>query len=456
MYKYLQLKIGDLLINNENPRYESVEQQREAIEVMIREQNDKLVELGKHIVGHGLSPIDVVLVKPIGKLWLVQEGNRRITALKLLANPSLIPDDLKNIKRQFIGLATDIDSDLLEKIPCVHCDNEEEANEWIRLKHTGENAGAGTVKWDAQQAGRFSLRTSDRPDPKMIFLEDLKSNTDLPKDIRGQTPKILKTNFERLISDPAIRDFVGITYKNQEFKVQKPVSDRFLLMLKDLIGDELIVTKIYHKKDRAGYIDSLSERLTNKSASEGFQASQEVAKDNSNRKKDGVNDENNEKDLESDSYNKGKKKKSYPIDRNTIIPSVCTMPIDKGRISLIFRELKKLPIDEYPNASAVLFRVFVELSIDSFISRKHLTGVSINKELNTKITAVADFLEINHIMTSKELFTARKMISGQFQTQSVQTFHNYVHNANISPVPRDLCSAWHDISQFIEKIWEEA
>ena len=455
MYQHMQLKIGDLLVNNDNPRYESVESQREAIEVMIREQDIKLVELGKHIVEHGLSPIDTVLVRPSGKLWVVQEGNRRITALKLLANPSLVPEDLKNIHRAFRGLAADVDTHLLENIPCVYCDDEKEANEWIRLKHTGENAGAGTVRWDGQQSGRFSLLTSEKPDPKMTFLEELKSHPEVPNELRNQIPKILKTNFERLISDPNIRYFCGISYKNEKYEIQQPVSDRFLLMISDLIGDKLFVSRIYHKEDRAAYIEDVSKRLENPRVIDSSSAKHET-KDEGNynscdqAKTASVSEQSNMivpriKNM----------KKSYPVDRNTIIPSSYSLPIDAGRISIIFRELKKLPLDQFPNAAAVLFRVFVELTVDNFIERKGLKRINNSQELNKKIIAVADFFEDNEVMTSKELRAARAMSSGQFQTQSVQTFHSYVHNARTTPVARDLCSAWHDISQFIEKIWEE-
>lgn len=174
MYQYLQLKIGDLLVSHENPRYESVEHQREAIEVMLLEQKEKLVELAKHILEHGLSPIDIVLVEKKDNLWIVREGNRRITALKLMATPTLVPDNMPKIQREFKGLSAKADPELFEGIPCVFSTDEKEAREWIRLKHTGENSGSGIVSWNAQQSGRFQLQTSDKPDARMVFLDGLK------------------------------------------------------------------------------------------------------------------------------------------------------------------------------------------------------------------------------------------------------------------------------------------
>ena len=48
------------------------------------------------------------------------------------------------------------------KVPCVLFDNEEAANRWIKLTHTGENEGVGTVDWDSQQKARLDERSSGK------------------------------------------------------------------------------------------------------------------------------------------------------------------------------------------------------------------------------------------------------------------------------------------------------
>lgn len=87
-----------LNINIENPRFEMVGNQREAIKTMIDDQGDKLTKLATDIVEEGLNPGDPIFVVKHEKKddqFNILEGNRRATALKLLENPDLIPETKK-------------------------------------------------------------------------------------------------------------------------------------------------------------------------------------------------------------------------------------------------------------------------------------------------------------------------------------------------------------------------
>ena len=150
-----------LNINIENPRFEMVGNQREAIKTMIEDQSEKLIKLADDITSEGLNPGDPVFVIKHEKLegqYNVLEGNRRIIALKLLENPDLIPETNKSLLNRFKKLSEKYSKAPIEKITCILFDNEKEAEHWIELKHTGQNDGIGTVGWDAQQKARFDER----------------------------------------------------------------------------------------------------------------------------------------------------------------------------------------------------------------------------------------------------------------------------------------------------------
>src|SRR5204862_3624247 len=56
-----------------------------------------------------------------------------------------------------------------------------------------------------------------------------------------------------------------------------------------------------------------------------------------------------------------------PKPREYLIPGTCVLIIPAGRCKDIEAELRLLNFVEYPNAAAVLFRVFMELSVDAHI-----------------------------------------------------------------------------------------
>lgn len=130
---YKNINITNLLLYLNNPRFNPVEHQTEAVDAMIRDQPDKLTALERHIALYGLNPSDIVLVKPYKNQWVVREGNRRIAALKLINEPDLIPSNFSKLKKEFRLISLSFDKNLLKNIQCVVLDDEDEINEWVRL-----------------------------------------------------------------------------------------------------------------------------------------------------------------------------------------------------------------------------------------------------------------------------------------------------------------------------------
>jgi len=463
-YDNILLKVTELLLNPQNPRFNPVQHQTESILAMIDHQQFKLVVLAEHILKYGLNPTDNIIIEPYEKQWVVLEGNRRITALKLMNNPELIPDSYSKIKREFQKLGAVLENALVENIPCVVIENKELSNEWIRLKHTGENAGAGTVNWDSQQTSRFIFKAGDTADSRGLFLDYLKTLDVIPQEYKDNFAKIMQTNFDRLMSDPDVRTLLGISRKNGILSLDNGVNPYLLAVLCDLVFGSLSVGTIYHKKDRSVYIETIrakvessvsTENLSDTSKNElsaahnqsdiaGGQAAQPTGDASSNEVSPSVS---------TPTLSTGRVK-GYPINRKTLIPQQHVLSISNARIVKIFNELKKLDIDTYPNAVAVLFRVFIELSADCYITRKSLAGVTVDRsKLYQKLDAIILDFENNNIMTSNELRAAKQMSSSPTQNSSVKTFNSYVHNRDITPSAIDLKSAWDDLWSFTENIW---
>lgn len=469
-YEYKQLRVTDLLLNTQNPRFDPVQHQAQAIHAMIEDQGDKLTELAKHIASNGFSPMEIVLVQPIGTQWLVREGNRRVTALKLINEPELIPDSYAKMKREFSVLNKKADSSILDSILCVICDDEDTINAWILLKHTGENKGIGTVGWDAYQISRFASMVSGKTDPKASFFDVLKEMTAIPKPIRDKFPAIKKTNYDRLLGDPGVRDLLGIDFNNGIFSLPRGINAYFLTVLNDLTG-EFSVGRIYSKKDRKAYMDDVKSRVDNieptgtssqfdrpevkRTPNAGVSSNENMQHSNPVAMPDVTSAETapQNSDLIQKTEKTKESKKAYPIKRKTLIPAQHKLAIGNPRIARIFTELKKLECEQYPNAVSVLFRVFVELSCDCYIATNSITGVNADSRLGIKIEAVANDIESKKLMTKNELRTARQMATGQTQNQSVKTFHSYVHNKDVTPIATDLLVAWDDLFPFIENMW---
>lgn len=456
-YEYKRLRITDLLLNNENPRFDPVKHQTEAIKAMIEDQKEKLVELTKHIVAHGLNPMEIILVQPCGNQWLVREGNRRVTALKLLNEPELVPASNKKFKQAFVKLGKSISSDILDNILCVIASDNQAINEWILLKHTGENKGIGTVGWNSMQTSRFTSQVTGRANPKSMLLELLQQMEELPDYLKKGFSNIKKTNFDRLIGDPAVRQLLGIETIDGQYSLPNGVNDFMIEILTDLTND-ISVGKIYKKTDREMYLNEIREKVRRKINTPESSQQQRELKDGYGSNPLSIEPVAEDKTKGEEvpqkaSIKEEKQKKSYPIHRRTLVPSMQKLPIGNPRVARIFAELKTLDCEQYSNAVATLFRVFIELSCDCYITTHALSTVNADSKLRLKVEAVADDIEARKLMTKNELRSARQMATGDTQNQSVKTLHAYVHNKDVTPIATDLCIAWDDVWPFIEKMW---
>ncbi len=154
------LKLDSLELDLENPRITHAENQREAMQKIISEQKAKLVNLAESVAVRGFSPIDRCLVlrsSRAGK-FTVLEGNRRVLCAKLLKNPSLIhtftmPDAFR---KRLEKAAKKFDPKTVEPVDCFEVSDRAEGNDWIRQRHSGEDAGRGIAEWSAVAKARFA------------------------------------------------------------------------------------------------------------------------------------------------------------------------------------------------------------------------------------------------------------------------------------------------------------
>lgn len=455
MNKVKTIAIQNLLIDLQNPRYDPRTNQREAILTIVTEQGAKLVALAEDIVNEGsLNPSELPMVMPSGNdgMFIVMEGNRRLAALKLLLLPSLlsslnIPD---GTAKKFKVLHEQAKENLSDEILCTVFESREEAKHWIELRHTGEKGGVGIVRWDGVQAQRFRGLS-----PSLQAVEVVRNSEYIDDQTRNKLPTIAITNIERVLRTPEAREFLGVDIKNNELKFKEPeevVIPRLAKLVSDIANKEKRVTHLDSKEQRVEYAKEVAENPIQK-----VDATQ-LLKQGGGGIVAGVSDK------------PGLRKRAMPAHRKTLIPRRFSLTITVTRLNKIFDELKRLDVSAYVNSCAVLFRVFIELSIDEYAkthniptkevipSRTNSKGEQIpemEKEfsLREKLRVVADYMENKKICDKDELRGIRTIISNRDHVLSVDSLNAYVHNRNFSPSDTDLKTTWDNLEIFISHLW---
>jgi hypothetical protein len=440
------IPVADLVIDSLNPRLEDEPpNQQEAIQAVAARQKEKLATLAEDIVEHGINPSDSLIVMPTSEnqnLYIVLEGNRRLSALKALDNPKLhvgVVD--QRIIQRFQELNERYKTQTIERINCVVFENREKADHWIELRHTGENEGAGIVRWGAHESARFRQRRGER----VYYLQALDFLEEHGKLSSEERQKVPVSSLERILSNPDIRAKLGLDMKNKILYTQfdeDEVAEGLSRIVNDLATGRIRTGDIYHKEDRIKYVNQIEEEeLPDTSRPTGQLRPLATSTEE-------------EEDRDDTTQKASKRSKPSSRKRSKLIPRGFILDIEQTRINEIYHELKKLHIINYSNAVAVLFRVFLELSLDDYIERKNL-GIAQRAKLSHKLLEVGKDLENKNRLSGQQLKAVRRFAqTDTFIAASINTFHQYVHNSYFTPTPIDLKAAWDDLSPFIKEIWD--
>jgi len=422
------LDIADLKLDGLNPRHDPAKHQREIISAILSEAGNKIVRLAGHIAAHGLSPIELPLVvKDSSSGYIVVEGNRRVAALKLLANPNLTKE--LRYQNKFRALSRKMNKPISE-IPCVIAANRLEARPWQEVRHTGERQGVGVVRWDAEATARFYGRRGTQSDRAIILIDAVRQaypdNDELLRNI-DIVRKNRLTTLGRLVSDPDFRGRFGIKIVSNSLVSHYPSQALEAAMSKlfaDLAG-EVTVAAVDSKELRRVYVDGISGQLP---ASDAFTTEA--------------------RPLDSD------KTPRQPAPKKPQTPRV-SPPLPRplfdgvrltalgGRTSMVLSELQQLDVERYPNACAAILRVVIELAVTDVYVRN---GWTLEKLRGMVLKCLN---QIDRTGKDPKYQSVRTGLADGTSVFSVATIHAYLHNPDFHPTATEIRSIAANYSAFL-------
>lgn len=95
--EFLEVNVDDLILDQKNFRHDEKNSQEEIIRWFEEDQPEKQMNIAKDIAERGLNPLENIGVIESDDGFVVKEGNRRVSALKMLLNPTLCKNN-KNRK----------------------------------------------------------------------------------------------------------------------------------------------------------------------------------------------------------------------------------------------------------------------------------------------------------------------------------------------------------------------
>lgn len=462
MPEIVDIPVSDLLLDESNARLPDPQpstQQATAL-ALTKLEPKNVVALAEHIVTHGLDPMTLPAVVPTSdrrKRYRVLEGNRRVLALKALETPALVLPALNPTQqRSIVRAAARFEQDPIDTVSCVLFKNAKEAVTWISLRHSGPAGGAGLWNWGSEEKDRFNERHGlDRPAQNAREIVDFLDAQGVLGTRDQASQRRILSNIQRLFSTPEVRERLGIDWSRSGGVVSEYTSTETARVLggvvKRFLNGTLVVGDIYTAKDRRAFADDLTRAETPAKAHRLSEPMRLADLPRTPPKKPKSSKGGTTKP--SAKKPKGTGRGNEP--RTTLIPRSCQLDIPIPRINTISLELQDLSIEKTPNACGVLFRVFVELSVDHYLSANNVkTEDEINAtKFGQKIRLVGEHLKSGSHITEALRKVVDTIANGRGPLCSSFTMHQYVHNANIIVNPRELRDAWDEIQPLMEKMW---
>jgi hypothetical protein len=237
--------LGKIFLALDNPRHEPVETEPEAIERLCNE--EEVYPLARDIVRYGLSPLERLALVPVDPKkrtagsYYVAEGNRRVCALKLLADPDLAPaKQRKNFEKLAEGWASPVTS-----LTAPVFRDQDTVRIWLDRTHSGPQGGIGRKTWNADQKQRFSGSSKNK------LAQDVLDYAEAEGMITAEERKGKLTTAQRFLNPEAFQETLGIDRTNPNELTRTRPKDEFDAMLKRFVRDLVDGTEVTSRKNKA-------------------------------------------------------------------------------------------------------------------------------------------------------------------------------------------------------------
>lgn len=374
-----------LEINRANDRHGELENETAAIAWLFNARETHMRNLAKDIVAKG-EIFEQPLVWPNGFNFIVFDGNRRVTCLKLLSDPRRAPKVA--LQAFFAEQRARWQGAFPEQVQCQVESDRERIDEILFRRHTGTQSGIGQSTWDDRMKANFVARTG-QGGGKSVADEIEKRLADA--NLLPARRKIPRSTMNRLLSAEPFRNRIGITMAQGHFEYthdEDVVLHALARVAADLANRDLVLGDIWDVDGKRGYLDKLElegilppaqHALALKRTGAGTSSKPRPAKPS---------------------------KPTKPSQRTTLIP-----PKDYGiawpgrlqRHHQIWEELQfYLDLNRHPNAISVLLRVLLELSVENYIRQTSLV-VQDNDKLGSRLLKVGKDLKEKRKIDDKQL-----------------------------------------------------
>lgn len=454
--------IGEILLDMSNARIRAGHDQADCVQRILRKE-DQLIALAEDIAEHGLNTIPILVSPAPNKQHVVRDGNRRITALKLLNDPERWSPDTR-LKAKFAAIRKQYQENIPYEIDVLSSTNEAAIIREVISRHSGAAGGVGQLDWSAYLRTVYLVTHQlpaeyKRPGQYAFWAEDHDINVGDDFPISTLQRFFTKENLARLGFDISDKDEL---IPNLRLDVVKKIATT---IMGDFESVRINVDSVRSPADATAYITrvrsmhGLVEPAPPPSSPTSAPAPPPTA---------------GPSPAPAPSPGGGQapmalgqpatpspsppapapSPKTLPSDRKRIFgrssPGIA-IPAAEKKAATIVVELRLMDLDDTPFAASMLLRALVEISDEHY--RKKMSILDKNA-LYKNVAASSDSMLNRKLLTSSEHDIVKRVCGGDSASfLHIETLQRMLHRNTHHSSKQFVNNMWDNLCSFIQACW---
>jgi hypothetical protein len=462
--------INDILLDISNARIRAGQDQNDCISRILRKE-DQLFALMQDIAQNGLTTMPI-LVQPTGDgKWVVKDGNRRVTALKLLNEPEKCPQD--RLKSRIQAIRKKYLSNISSEVDVLSSENKEAIIKEVLARHDGGADGAGQLDWSAYLRTVYLLNNGHpaeykRPGQYAFWAEQQGIAVDDTFPISALQRFFTVENLELLGFKIKDDQLIACIAPEAAKKIAQTVINAFQTgerKTDDVRSPEQATAYIAMVRTTVGLVNASpteqpqTRSPTSKTASLSLEPRADEFTLQSSNGNTNSSQNTSTPDLPTTTPLPPRSvpsPKSASWDRIRVFsgrsPNI-SVPQTESKAYTIVAELRLINVKETPLAAALLLRSLIEISDENFRRIHHRPD---KNKLAKNVLASATFMRDSAMLDSGQFdMVSRLTGNGQDSLLQIETLQKIVHRDTHHPNYQLINTFWDNVACFVRACWDK-
>lgn len=450
------LPVSNILLDPRNARIRAGHDQADCVHRILRKE-DQIIALAADIAENGLTTMPILVAPTTERgTYVVRDGNRRVTALKLLNDPERWSPDAR-LKARFMAIRERFPSGILAEVDVLSSSNEDAMTREVLARHSGAMGGVGQLDWSAFLRTVYLVTHQlpveyKRPGQYAFWAEDhdIELADEFP--ITSLQRFFSKENLSRL----------GFEINAQDELVPNIRVDMVKKMAATILGDfgssRVKVADVFVPADAAAYISRVRQMhgleeppppATPAPAPSGPPGHSPAPGPGAFPPADGGAPPPPAAPAPAA---RAPTPRQRPVDRSRIFgrsaPGIA-VPDSERKAATIVTELRKMDLDETPFAASMLLRALIEIGDEYY--RK---GPGFNEgKLAKNVRKSARHMRDRGMLTPEECDITVRLTTGDDSLIQIETLQKMMHRDTHHLDKQFINTFWDNVAPFVRACW---